>query len=547
MTLASRLHSLDGKSYGAYKSLQGRHDLGSGLTLHIDRVQSDPYAPPSQIRVTVDRRDQPIPDELLGAAPAATVDHLTRRVAAVLPRGGKEQGQLSVDIPGQQVLARTSVIVGKRELDFRLEAAFPARGRRIKGGAAATLLTETLPRVMEQALAQIDLEELREAVALYLDQEELRSQLTDRGLIAFVANGSVLPRRSGASDLPLGDAVAFAAPESLQETIELSSGRVLTGLALPRGVTVIVGGGFHGKSTLLRTLQHGVYNHVVGDGREFAVTVADAAALRAEDGRAVTGVDISQFITDLPSGTDTTSFTTANASGSTSQAASLAEALEAGSSALLIDEDTSATNFMIRDDRMRQLVPADLEPITPFIDRVRALWDDVGVSTVLVAGGSGSFLDVADQVIMMNGYRPVDVTGRARELAEPIASQPTFPLVAGRVVSTGWLPSGKQGGGQGKKGPKPPQAKGVHTIRVGEGTLELAALDQLVSDSQTRAIAVFLQRLGQLADGQRTLSELVDALLADPPTEGRYQGRTALPRKHEIMAAVNRHRQLRLK
>lgn len=558
MKLAQDLNQLDGAGYGAYKRLRGPHDLGD-MRLDVDRVQSDPFAPPSLIRVTVPRADVPVDEDLLDASRVAAADHLTRRVASAIrrsgARGGKEQGSLGVDVPGQQVLERSSVRIDARVVSVRLEAALPARGRRIRGHAARRLLCELLPQVIEDALFRLDESALREAVVLHLDQADLRSRLRAEDLIGFVADGSVLPRAAGDSDLPLDSAVPFSSPGSLRRSFTLRSGREVTGMAVPRGVTLIAGGGYHGKSTLLRALERGVYDHVTGDGREFAVTVDDAVALRAEDGRSVTDVDISQFIADLPSGADTTRFSTSNASGSTSQAAALVEALEAGASTLLIDEDTSATNFMIRDDRMRALVPH--EPITPLVDRIRALWGSLGVSTVLVAGGSGAFLDVADRVILLDSYRARDVSGPARELALPAEPQPPFPSPTARVPTrAAGLPVSRETTAPGRgRGGKPPRAKGLSSVQVAGDVLDLSAVSQLVDESQTRAIAAALEKIGELADGRRTLGELVDMVLADVDAHGVdvlsgqrggvHPGRLARPRRQDIMAAVNRYRGLR--
>ncbi|MEJ6548846.1 ABC-ATPase domain-containing protein [Corynebacterium sp. USCH3] len=561
--LRQTLTSLDGAGYGAYKTLRGTHRLaspsGAPVTLAVDKVQADPFAAPSLIQVSVPWSATGVPARTSGSD-IPVRDHLTRRVAASLrrrnPSGGKGSGVLAVDEPGQQVLDRSSVVVSAPDdrVTVRLEAALPAQGRRIRGRAAATLLCDVLPAAVEEALLNLDaasVAALDEAQDTYTDQEFLRASLNQIGLVGFVADGSVLPRAAGNSQRPLTDAVPFTSPESLRHRVELPSGRTVTGLGIPTGVTLIVGGGYHGKSTLLRALELGIYNHLPGDGREFAVTDADAVALRAEDGRAVTGVDISPFLHDLPgagSAPDTRCFSTTNASGSTSQAAGLVEALDCGATSLLIDEDTSATNFMIRDDRMRTLVPSAKEPITPLVDRVRSLWDDHGVSTVLVAGGSGMFIDVADTVIMLDNYRPVDVTAQAEELAGPTAGgeldRPS-PRIPG--------PTRFSSPGRGGKGPRPPQAKGLQSIRVGEEYIDLSAWSQLVDPSQTNAVAAALRVLD--LDGSTPLSDLVDAVVDRVGREGldvlsahgtgRHPGRLAGVRRHEIAAAVNRYRRLR--
>lgn len=549
MSLARLLTSLDGAGYGTYKKLHGSYELGE-YRLRVDKVQSDPFAPPSLMQVDV---PNPVPAELAGVAAR---DFLTRRVAQAFS-GDRD---LHIDQPGQQVLDRASVVLAddagagsgirSNTATLRIEVQLPARGRKILGRKARALLCEVLPAALDQAL-DFPANDLREAVLLERDQNYLREQLPGRGLIAFIGDGSSLPRSAGHRDTPAEKAVPFRAPDSLRTTFQLPSGREVTGMGVPAGVTVIVGGGYHGKSTLLKALERGVYNHVAGDGREFAITVDSAASLRAEDGRAITGVDISQFISNLPAQTDTTSFSTDNASGSTSQAAGLMEALEAGASTLLIDEDTSATNFMIRDERMRELIPTEKEPITPLVDRVRGL-AAVGVSTVLVAGGSAAFIDVADTVIHMDSYHPYDITERAAGLARAVDKQEPFPKPAHRP-----LPAKRF------RAKKPPQAKGAG-IRVGKGFIDLSAVSQLVDGSQTRAIAAIL---GSLSTQHGESAALVDEVLEQVKrggidavswfsgggtpgskgkhpggASGKHPGRLALPRKLEIMAAINRAR-----
>ncbi|ATG50122.1 ATPase [Brachybacterium vulturis] len=554
-TLTRILTTIDGRGYGSYKQLTGSYDLGR-CRLVVDRVQVDPFAPPSLMRLVVDPATAGLPADLLSDRPGyvATTDFLARAVATAA--GALGEG-VSIGTPGQEVLERTSVTVTDEGVEARLAVQLPAAGRRIRGRQAVRLLTEDLPRIAEAALvhASLDAAELRAHVALHRDQEALREQLAGRGLVAFIGDGAILPRRSGDSDLPLEqDAVPFRSPESLQVCFDLPSGGTVSGMGVPEGITVIVGGGYHGKSTLLRAIERGVFAHREGDGREWVITREDVASVRAEDGRSVAGVDISPFISGLPSGTDTTRFSTTNASGSTSQAASLVEAVEAGASALLIDEDTSATNFMIRDDRMRRLIPAEHEPITPFVQRIRPLHAERGVSTVLVAGGSGAFFDVADHVIALQEYVPRDVTARARALAEaaPQPASPVFGPTRARVPAAGTLrPAGKT---------KPASARGRDTIRYGREHIDLAALSQLVDAAQTTAIAHALDRLADLLDqagpdGARpALDTAITALCARLDAEGLeslsphrgHPGHLARPRPLEIHAAVNRYRGLRL-
>lgn len=585
--LQRALHELDGQGYGGYKRLKGRYDLGD-FRLSVDHVQVDPYAPPSKIRILcprgwiqLPRSTADTPDQRIASA-----DHLGRLFHAAVtspahsdgdrpranPRGrwgqgagGDDQQAIRAYRSGQEVLERSTVVIGPDTVEVRLEVALPAAGRRIRGDSAARILTQVLPAAVVTALAPQtrDDDALVAAVELYQDQEALRGMLKDRGLVAFVGDGAVLPRRSGDSDLPLRDgAVPFDSPESLRTSFVLPSGRTVTGMGVPTGITVIVGGGYHGKSTLLAALTGGVYPHVAGDGREWVITRADAVSIRAEDGRAVTRVDISAFITGLPTGVDTREFTTTNASGSTSQAANLVEALEAGASTVLIDEDTSATNFMIRDERMKRLVPAHREPITPFVERVKPLLEQTGVSTILVAGGSGAFFDVADQVIAMDSYRPHDVTSAAREIAastpwadeaddaqHPRRQVAPFRARTPRIIDLASLCS---------PGGKSPRARGQREIQVGKDSVDLAAVAQLVDAGQTQAVALALEALAhaasQGAPGRQALQLVARDLLARvhrdgldslSPHEG-HPGYLAMHRQQELQAAVNRLRQLRV-
>lgn len=577
--LERTLTTLDGRGYAGYKQLRGTHELPpvdaetTGLRLLVDHVQVDPYAPPSLMRVQLDRDAAELPEDLTADARGRTAvaDFLTRRVAEAARRlspGRPGDGSISIGRPGQQVLERTSVVIGAQHVEARLHVALPAAGRRIRGRAAARLLTEALPQIAASTLrhAALDAAALRRHVTLHRDQQHLRDQLAGAGLVAFVGDGALLPRRAGDSDLPLDSSAAtpFRSPDSLRVSFDLPSGVQVTGMGIPEGITVIIGGGYHGKSTLLRAIERGVHPHVGGDGREWVITRPDAVAIRAEDGRVVTGVDISPFIGDLPSGTDTRRFSTTNASGSTSQAASLVEAVQAQADVLLIDEDTSATNFMIRDERMRRLIPADREPITPFVERIRPLHTEQGVSTVLVAGGSGAFFDVADHVIALDSYVPTDVTEQAKALAEPTSSvgsgegatETLFAAASPRVPELGSPRSDSEPGARGRGGrPKPARARGRAVIQQGGDDVDLSAVSQLMDPLQTAALAHALDRAAELADGRRTVAEIVEELLHRMDAQGLdslsphqgHPGALARPRRHELHAALNRHRGLRLR
>lgn len=425
--LQSELQKIDGRDYKAYENIKGQYKFDKFI-LSIDHVQGDPFAPPSKARVTVSQADAKFLLEFFDSPckRIASVDFLTRLFDENIKRyyqkvyGTGKSGLLTIDSCGQEMLDRTSIVIDEAKVEARFEIGLPASGRSVLGRSVGIIFFEALPRIIANTLyySSIDKDKLQKQVDLSVDQDYLRKHLEDKGLIAFIANGSILPRESGISSRPMGKgAVPFKSPESMEVEFNLPIKGNIKGMGIKKGITLIVGGGYHGKSTLLRALELGVYNHIEGDGREYVVSVQDAIKIRAEDGRRIEKVDISPFIKNLPSLQDTVRFSTENASGSTSQAANIMEAVEIGTSLLLIDEDTSATNFMIRDKKMQRLVSSDREPITPFIDRVRHLYDDLGISTIIVAGSSGDYFDAADTVIMMDEYNTKDVTCDAKKIS----------------------------------------------------------------------------------------------------------------------------------
>ncbi|WP_312349326.1 ABC-ATPase domain-containing protein [Actinomyces sp.] len=555
--LIADLRRLDGRNYGAYKSVTGDWDYGD-FSLAIDRVQSDPYAPPSSLRAIADPHTMGLPADCLATPDQrlAVADFLVRAFHDALV-GYATSGDVHVVRVGQEVLQRSACTVTPERVEIRFQVRMPARGRTIQGGAAARIFDLDVPDtvmatfdfVSEDAAGRV--EALRSHVHALEDHRALQEALTRRGWIAFVADGAVLARRSGISQKPMEDAVAFSSPESLRREVDLPHAGTVTGMALEPGVTVIVGGGYHGKSTLLGALQRGVYPHVPGDGRELVATLPDAMKVRAADGRAVTGVDVSAFINHLPGGADTTHFSTENASGSTSQAASVVEAVELGCPLLLIDEDTSATNLLIRDARMRELVHADKEPITPLVDRIGGLARERGVSTVMVMGGSGDYLDVADRVLMLDTYRCLDVTGRAREVCAAMPRERSdvegFDEVGART------PLRARGGAERPR----TKASGVDQVVLDRQTVDLSDVEQVVDPGQTEAIAWAMRGLLEdVFDGHTTLAEglgRVEALVREQGLDGltRYGARQypaflARPRSVDLGAALNRYRALRL-
>ena len=432
--LKTILFSLDGKGYKAYKKLKGIYDFAQ-YKISIDHVQGDPFASPTKVRVFVDEKIANFPEDTYSnkSREIALRDFLTRKFSIAIKkyskgkRGSGKSGLIGIDIPGQEILERNSVLINKGSIEVRFTVGLPARGRRILSKVALSIFFNEIPKIVEESLfyKNLDRKELYCHIETSEDADYLRSILDKLGLVAFIGEGAILPRKSGVdmAPMPSEKAIKFRAPEKLKVEIKLPNKGIITGMGIPKGVTLIVGGGYHGKSTLLEAIQYGIYNHIPGDGREYVVSHPDTVKIRAEDGRRIEKVDISSFITNLPLGKDTQVFSTDNASGSTSQAANIIEAIEIGAKVLLIDEDTSATNFMIRDHKMQELISKDKEPITPFIDKVQQLYRDYGISSIIVIGGVGDYLNVADCVISMINYRPHDFTEKAKKIAKKFETE----------------------------------------------------------------------------------------------------------------------------
>lgn len=543
-------------------------------------MQPDPFAGPSRIRLFVPWDQAGAPAEitllaggagaeipgLIDAASARAIgwrDWIGRRVEAWLrSRGGGSgrRGEESARIApyGQAILDRSAVLLRERGIEIRLDADLPARGRRILGRAALALLADTPERLVAGCLApdRLDAKGAAAHAATVEDHAALRDELARRGWLAFVADGSCLARRAGNDDrpLPAEGSVPFESPPSLRRELRLPHAGLVRGLAIEPGVTLLCGGGFHGKSTLLRALAAGVGPHVAGDGRERVAVRDDAVVVRAEDGRAVHEADLRPFLHDLPFGRAASPFSTSNASGSTSQAAAIIESIEGGSRLLLFDEDTSATNFMIRDRWMDRLLAPHQEPITPYLDRARHLLEEAGVSSVLVIGGSGEYFRVADRVLVLDTYRPFDRTAEARAIAASDdghgrrAAGPAGPLLAAALDparrSLPRLPRGE------------PRIRALDARRLLVGTtpLELPAAEALRDPAQGRFLAQVLAARDREQTGaasgtlEKGPAGLLDWYLA-AWRAGRLdrfgpepRGDLAAVRGHEVLAAVNRLR-----
>lgn len=557
--LKRELEKIDGRGYKTYKTLEGQYSFEDYI-LSIDHVQGDPFASPSRIRVIVNSNNNKFPKNLFDEKykKITICDFLTRLFSKNIYKYGEKvfgsgkSGLIEISKCPQQVIERTSIIINNEKIEARFYIGFPARGRSVLSKELEKILFNIIPNIVKNTLIynNINIKALNDKLKLAEDQEFIRKQLKDKKLIAFIANNSILPRESGVSQKPLKDGKKFISPKELEVEFNTPNRGLIKGMGIPEGITLIVGGGYHGKSTLLKALELGVYNHIEGDGREFVITDNTALKVRAEDGRAITKTDISLFINNLPNGKDTKKFYTENASGSTSQAANIIEGIESGTKLFLIDEDTSATNFMIRDSVMQQLVSKDKEPITPFIDVARSLYKQKGISTILVAGSSGDFFDIADLVIQMDNYEPYEVTKKAKALSRGITNvneNLKVDIDFNRVILKGTIESGPKG--------VKVKTLGKDGISINKENIDLRAVEQIVDNEQLNTIGAIMKyaenklmgknlTLAQIADN--ITEELKNNLIGIENIKGGY-GSLAIVRKQEIMCAYNRYRKIKIR
>ncbi|ELB2958518.1 ABC-ATPase domain-containing protein [Vibrio parahaemolyticus] len=545
--LTATLKKIEKQNYRAYQQIKGQYDF-TDFTLFIDYVQGDPYASASRFRAT--RAWSLTGLEWLKNESPAFQRAARDFIARSFEQFAKQENTVSIALNGQTVLDSTAVLFTEEGIELRFRVNLPAEGRSVLGKKANNILTFHLPKFIRRATLEreLDKEAMVKHCQVVEDQSALREQLEAHNLVAFVANGSVLPRIAGNCDLPMKEAVEFTAPESLQVTLHAPNKGYVTGLGIPKGITLIVGGGFHGKSTLLNAIERSIYDHIPGDGREYIVTDQKAMKIRAEDGRSVHHLNLSNYINHLPMGKDTADFSTQDASGSTSQAAWLQESIEAGATSLLIDEDTSATNFMIRDERMQALVAKGDEPITPLVDRIGQLRDELDISTIIVMGGSGDYLDVANTVIQMHDYQAVDVTEKAKQVIaqhptqrhnESEESLQTFrPRALNRVALMNILTDGKFR----------VSAKGKDSLRFGKEFTDLSALEQIESADEVNAIGWLWFQLAQLPGWcNNPAKEIEEMLSGEWHASLPKQGDLAKPRTLDVMAALNRMRKSQFK
>lgn len=567
--LRDKIISLEGKPYAAYQALEGAYRF-ERFVLYVDRVVPDPPGIPASMRVRVDQAEARFPKDLWSSRMrrVALEDYVARRWLDGIrkiarTRGGR--GAFTVDIGGQAILERTACRVAEDFVEVRGGMVLPAEGRKVAAKSAQTLFFEDLPQIVDGALIHPNQNPapIQRQVEVAEDAEASRTQLAAHGLVAFLADGSVLPRE-GTSDRPqLSRLVPLQAPEELRVTLTLPHRGPVTGLGIPRGVTVIMGSPFSGRSTLLGAIAACVNMHIPGDGREYCGTMPDAVMVRTDESRRIEGVNFAPFISALPGGEDPTRYRTEHAPEIVSQGAAIVEALETGCSLLLIDEDTSAAGFLSRDALWQRLNPHAQIPLTPLADLLRPLYEEHGVSTIIVTSLGHEYVPVADTVLAMDGFRPRVVTAVAKQAAAEVGwhrleGKGRFGGIHHRIPLPESLNALR---GRKLRGETPHQRGGPpetpsRAVMLGREFIDLTQVEQLVDPAQARAIAaalVFAADRGY-ADGVRTIREILGLLEMEIAQHGLEvlsqegpPGDFALPRRHEIAAALNRLRTLRVK
>jgi len=556
------LNRIHGKGYKAYNDIKGVYSL-TNYSIIVDRVQGDPFASPSNIRIVINRKLLSYPEEIIdgNVRKLAFQDYLARILKlkclefSSFVKGSGKSGVLVINSGKQEVIERSSVFADSKQIEIRLSVGFPAAGRKILGDECAKIFFDIIPELVSSLKwNNINQEECQRFVKTIENQEFIRTQLEKNNLVTFVANGSILPRESGNSEKPLQNAIPFYSPKTMEITLELknsvSGSNQISGLGIQKGVTTIVGGGFHGKSTLLDAIKKGIYPHIPGDGREYVITDPSAVSIRAEDGRNVAGIDIRAFINNLPMNVDTSFFTTSNASGSTSQATNILEAIEAECKLLLVDEDTSATNFMVRDEKMQALISKDFEPITPFVEKVRKLYDMLNVSTILVMGGNGDYLGVSDTVLMMKNFRCHDVTETAKKIYNQYSHNENpknddffYPQTERLIQKDSFDFIHKS---------RKFKAKAMKTDRliINKEEIDLRNVEQLIDESQVLTIGNIIKYIAIKSKNikYKDLCNELQDLLDQPGFDflSKTSPYLTKPRYLEVLAALNRLRTLKV-
>lgn len=504
--LIQKLKHLDSNIYRKYKSLHGSYASQSWI-LFIDKASVDPKSKASNLRIRVPLMYSNFPAKYLTnkIKTIPLCDYIHRKFYTLSKKLSKPSGTgksniFYVEPVGSQILERSTILFGKNYIEARFRYGLPAKGNRIDAEAFINTLENAFPKIVKEILSweSFDAQEVGNFISCYEDQETLRKFLSEKKLNAFIPNGAILPRESAFIDKPLKNAIPFKSPKNLEITFKLQNNKTITGMGIPNGITIITGGGFHGKTTLLNAIKMGIYNHIPGDGREYVVAIKNSFKINSEDGRIAQGLNISPYIVNLPLNKNSEFFSTNQCSGSTSQAANVIEAIRMGIKCLLFDEDSSATNFLINDAIMNKIIGAD-KTIIPYLETSKDLFEKHKVSTIMVVGSLCNSFDIADLVIKMSNYEPLDITKFSKELISnnPVFKLETRPFNSKALIQPRFIDSSNFRIHK-RINPFKPKINGSKQLSFEKIELNFPDNEQLIEMGQTRIILELILKLEEL-------------------------------------------------
>ena len=558
------LTELDGQPYTEYQQLVGDFDFARYVIKcsAVDFDVEDAIEPVFTVRVPQTIAELP---EYLFDSPVrrtAMEDLLLRRMAGNIDRianydhNGVARRHIRISEPNQKILPRNALLLTKEYIEVRFVITMPIQhiivdGEpmvSIDGAMAQQIFFEDLPEIIGNSLlyCNIDIAAADEHVNNMEDADRLRQHLGASGSVCFVADGALVTRIDG-QDAPDYERLSpVEIDETLVEEVEVPHGGAIRGLAIPNGLTLILGESNSGRVDIMDAIAQGIYNHVPGDGREHVVTVADAVNIRSEVGRSIQQVDISPFASSLADGGNPAAYSAKSAGSFTSQAASTVEALEAGARVLLFDEHSSSSTFLSSDTRVSSLLGESSR--NTMAARARQMVDELGIS-MIVAGSSliAEFIPIADKVLKVENFCVSDITEQAKAL-DIVPSTPADGSVnlSSMLSRSRWAMPSSIDPSIGRED-LVIETEDADFLQFGRSIVDLDAIRQIADADQARAIGfvLYYAKLRYMDEGY-PLREILDLVDRDLSNEGLntlvrdVRGDLARPRRYEVAAALNR-------
>lgn len=532
--LRKTLKNADGKPFQKYKGIQNNFVL-EDFEIIFDDVQNDRMGH-TAIRVRVPHKKAGFPEDMYDTKlrEIALRDLIARRFResarthARSPIPKTSGGEVFIPRPGQEILERGSVAISPYFIEVRFTADLPADGNKVSA-VAMDLLMERIKTIISESLyfSAYKQSKVYNHLQTYENAEFIRENLDSKGIVAFIADGSVLPRRD--DDLaPMVDAKEFVTDPALKVTFDVPYGEPISGMGIPKGFTAVTGASRNGKSALLDAIFAGVYDHIPGDGREYVITSRDAAFIMAEPNRPADSVDISMFVPETPEFDDTSAAKKEFVSSPMSEFVSVSEAVEMGSKLILIDEEYSNPCVM------RKGFLADNEKIISLSEMGSSMGRQ-GISLVMVSGDE-SVIRSADNVLVVEGFKvspaKVERTGNGKEFSMPADR---YPVSKGIVYEKGHRDVNVT-------------AQEIRTIEIGEFKVHVPVA-ALFDISQTNTVADAIAYMKEHMDGSKNMLDVCkDAIGAikaeDDSTDNGSGMHHATIRAIDLAAVLNRHPQM---